>query len=90
MTASRGGWLAKAAVAIARRPSLWPTAARQVFVLAAPGWWRRAPYLPWPDPAYLRFRMQTAYGDADRSPDPGDVVTYLRWCRAWPGVAQPD
>jgi hypothetical protein len=34
-----------------------------------------------PDPAYLRFRMQTAYGDPNRDPDPDDVVTYLRWCR---------
>lgn len=90
MTAARRGWLAKAAVAIARHPSLWPTATRQVFVLAAPGWWRRSPHLPWPDPAYLRFRMQTAYGDADRAPEPGDVVTYLRWCRAWPSVARRD
>ncbi len=49
--------------------------------LAPTGWWRRWPPLPRPDPAYLRFRLQTAYGDPGRDPDPGDVVTYLRWCR---------
>jgi len=70
--------------AVARRPSLWATALRQVRVLAVPGWWRHAPHLPVPDPAYLRFRMQTAYGDPDREPEPSDVVTYLHWCRAWP------
>ncbi len=63
------------------RPWLWPTALRQVQALAPPRWWRRRPYLPLPDPAYLAFRLQTMYGDATRPPDPADVVAYLRWCR---------
>lgn len=51
-------------------------------MLAPPGWWRRPPFLPLPAPDYLRFRMETAYGGAgDQEPDPGDLVTYLRWCR---------
>jgi hypothetical protein len=79
-------WVLRAAVALAVRPDLWITAVRQVLVLAVDGWWRRAPFLPLPDPAYLRFRFQTMYGDPDHAPDPGDVVTYLRWCRAWPKV----
>jgi hypothetical protein len=32
---------------------------------------------------YLRFRMVTQYGDADRPPEPTDVVAYLTWCRDW-------
>jgi hypothetical protein len=68
---------------VAVRPWLWSIAVVQVFVLAQPGWWRRFPPLPVPDPAYLRFRLQTAYGDADRDPEPADVVTYLQWCRAY-------
>ena len=79
-------WVARAALALARHPDLWTTAARQVLVLAVDGWWRRPPFLPLPDRAYLRFRFQTMYGDPDRSPEPDDVVTYLRWCRAWPRV----
>ena len=79
-------WLRAAALAVLRRPDLWLTAVRQLAVLATPGWWRRAPRLPLPDPDYLRFRLQTAYGDADRPPEPHDVVTYLHWCRAWPRV----
>ncbi|MDQ6697620.1 MAG: hypothetical protein M3Z46_09220 [Actinomycetota bacterium] len=67
---------------MARHPSLWATAAGQVLRLATPGWWRRRPFLPLPDPAYLAFRLETAYGD-DRRPDPADVVTYLRWCHDW-------
>ena len=34
---------------------------------------------PLPDPAYLRFRLETQYG-TDRAPDPDDIVTYLHWC----------
>jgi hypothetical protein len=69
--------------AVLRHPSLWVTAIRQAVRLAGRGWWRRPPYLPLPDRGYLGFRLVTAYGSADRSPDPDDLVAYLRWCRAW-------
>lgn len=62
------------------RPSLWGVALVQMLRLAAPGWWRRPPFLPLPDPAYLRFRLETQYG-SDHEPEPADVVTYLHWCR---------
>ena len=82
------GWVVHAALAVLVRPSLWVTAIRQVFLLAVPGWWRRAPYLPLPDRAYLAFRFRTAYGDAGRGPGPADIVTYLHWCRGWPHVSR--
>jgi hypothetical protein len=84
----RSSWALRAALAVAAHPGLWGTAARQVLVLAPSGWWRESPHLPLPDPAYLRFRLQTAYGDPDRDPDPADVITYLHWCRAWPRVTR--
>jgi hypothetical protein len=68
--------------AVAARPYLWPTAVSQVARLARPGWWRRWPPLPEPDPEYLRFRARTAYGDADHPLAPSDVVSWLEWCRA--------
>jgi hypothetical protein len=78
-------WALAAARAVVRHPSLWATGVRQALVLAAPGWWRRPPFLPLPSPDYLRFRLQTAYGGAgDQDPEPADVVTYLRWCRSLP------
>lgn len=80
------GSIVRAAVALASHPSLWGTAVRQVFVLAVDGWWRRAPFLPLPDRAYLGFRFQTMYGDPDRPPAAQDVITYLHWCRAWPKI----
>ena len=77
-------WAFRMLAAIARRPDLWTTALRQVIVLAPDGWWRRRPFLPLPDRDYMRFRLVTAYGDADREPDPDDLIAYLHWCRAWP------
>jgi hypothetical protein len=73
--------LAPAALAVLVRPWLWPSALHQLRVLAAPGWWRRAPHLPLPPDGYWRFRMVTAYGDPDAAPVPADLVTYLGWCR---------
>ncbi|MBV8161808.1 MAG: hypothetical protein JO265_12860 [Acidimicrobiia bacterium] len=78
-----GRWWWRVAGGVAARPSLWVTAARQVLRLSAPGWFRRWPPVPAPDPGYVRFRLQTQYGDPEREPDPEDVVAYLRWCRAY-------
>jgi hypothetical protein len=55
----------------------------QIFVLAARGWWRRPPFLPLPDRDYLRFRLQTQYGDPNHRAEPGDLITYLEWCRSY-------
>ncbi|MGQ0520600.1 MAG: hypothetical protein ACT4PX_05545 [Actinomycetota bacterium] len=77
-----GAWLA-AAGAVAARPHLWPTAVRQAALLAPPGWWRRRPFLPLPDPGYLAFRLETMYGGEAPAPHAGDVVAYLRWCRSY-------
>ena len=76
----RWGW--RALLAILPHPDLWWTGLRQARVLAAPGWWRRPPFLPLPDAGYLRFRMETAYGGAgDQPPRARDLVTYLRWVK---------
>lgn len=80
-------WGLRAVVAVAVRPQLWATAVVQLFRLARPGWWHRWPLLPLPDPAYLQFRLVTAYGDGERPPEVADLLTYLHWCRAWPRVA---
>ena len=76
-----------AVATVARHPHLWGTALRQARLLARPGWWRRPPFLPVPDPDYLRFRLLTAYGgDGTAVPEPADLVAYLTWCRAFPYV----
>lgn len=68
---------------VVRHPSLWVTAGRQGLRLVHPKWWRTWPPIPSVPDAYLRFRLVTAYGDADAEPAAQDVVTWLRWCRTW-------
>ncbi|MCY3960638.1 MAG: hypothetical protein OXG34_03075 [bacterium] len=58
-------------------PSLWTTSVRL-------GWRLRL----FPDPAYMKFRMVTMYGDAQAQPQADDLVTYLRWCRSWEQAAR--
>jgi hypothetical protein len=45
------------------------------------GWWARFPFLPLPDPTYLRWRMYTAYGDEAAVPPVRDVERFARWRR---------
>jgi hypothetical protein len=77
--------LATTALAVLRHPALWAIAARQLRLTARRHWWRHPPFLPLPSADYVRFRMQTQYGDAADAPTADDVVAYLRWCRDWPG-----
>lgn len=88
MSAVVSGLPLRAVLAVLRRPDLWVTACRQALVLAPDGWWRRAPFLPLPDPDYLRFRMITAHGGDGTGAAPAavgrDLVTYLEWCRTRP------
>jgi hypothetical protein len=79
-------WLRAGAMA-ALRPRLWPTALRQMVRLARARWWRRPPFLPVPDREYLRFRLQTQYGDAP--PVARDLVAYLEWCRSMERIGTP-
>ncbi|MGI8661645.1 MAG: hypothetical protein ACR2LQ_00340 [Acidimicrobiales bacterium] len=72
----------KVIVAVARHPSLWVTAVVQGLRLVPRRWWARSPFLPVPDRAYLRFRLETQYGGAgELGPDPADVITWLMWCK---------
>ena len=81
-------WVARAAWVLLRHPALWAVAVVQLFRLAAPGWWRRWPPLPLPDRDYLRFRLQSQYGDPEREPAPADLVSYLHWCKSYGKVAR--
>lgn len=71
-----------AVLAVVRRPRLWPTAIVQARRLAAPGWWRRAPFLPVPTPEYRAMRATIQYGDPNHSIEPADLLKYLTWCKA--------
>jgi hypothetical protein len=82
MRARGGGLAARGVRALGARPTLWPAAFGALRRLAPQRWWRRPPFLPVPDAAYWRFRMETAYGnDAPGRPSAEDIVDYLRWCQ---------
>lgn len=66
-----------AALALLKRPDLWPAALR----LVPPGWWRSWPPVPVPPKGYREFRTETMYGPGGRL-DVDDLVVYLEWCRA--------
>jgi hypothetical protein len=63
-----------------RRPRSIPNAIGAAAALAPRGWWRHRPFLPLPDPAYWRFRMETASGgEGDARPSPQEVVEVADW-----------
>lgn len=76
-----GPWWWSGARAVARRPDLWWTAWGQLQALVPRRWWARRPPLPLPAPAWIAFRMETAYGRPDARPRSDDVVTFLEWCK---------
>ncbi|MCY3756127.1 MAG: hypothetical protein OXG96_00225 [Acidobacteria bacterium] len=46
------------------------------------GWYRRYPFLPLPPRDYLRWRMETAYGDKSLGNARWkDIAAYARWRR---------
>lgn len=67
----------QSALALIKRPDLWPSAVR----LVPRRWWRRWPPLPVPPADYRRFRTETMYGPGGRL-EARDLVRYLEWCRA--------
>lgn len=75
--------------AVLRRPDLWGTALGELRRMAPTHWWRRPPHLPVPDRRLWEFRMVTAYGRADVTPDRRDVVAFLEWCRATSPAPDP-
>jgi hypothetical protein len=84
----RASEIVTVAAAVARRPTLWPTAARQARRLAPDRWWRRPPFLPVPARDYLAFRSTTQYGRAGHPLEVDDVVRYLTWCRQLAAVTR--
>jgi hypothetical protein len=62
-----------------RRPRLAVDLVRVTWRFRSVGWYRRFPFLPLPDPTYVRWRMYTAYGDYNAIPTVTDVERYARW-----------
>jgi hypothetical protein len=62
-----------------RRPSLIPALLGAAWTFRARDWYRRPPFLPLPPRSYMRWRMETAYGDADFTPRLDQIERYVAW-----------
>lgn len=65
-----------------RRPQLIPALMGMAWAFRAQGWMRRAPFLPLPPRDYMRWRMETAYGDPDAVPPAVELERFVRWAHA--------
>ncbi|MCC7133795.1 MAG: hypothetical protein IT352_14140 [Gemmatimonadales bacterium] len=81
---STRGWGGLALALTARavvNPRLALDLVRTAWAFRRRRWWAQAPFLPVPDPTYLRWRMYTAYGDEAAVPPVNDIVRFARWRR---------
>jgi len=62
-----------------RRPRLIPHLLGAAWAFRARDWYKRFPFLPSPPRSYMRWRMDTAYGDPDATPPLADLERYLVW-----------
>lgn len=88
-TTYRGSW-GRLVLALALRAAVNPRLAvdlvRTAWAFRRRDWWARAPFLPLPDRAYLRWRMYTAYADEAAVPPVDDVIRFARWRRTTMGL----
>ena len=62
-----------------RRPTLVPCMVGAAWAFRSRDWFRRPPFLPVPSSAYLRWRLETAYGDPEAVPPAEELERFLRW-----------
>jgi len=62
-----------------RRPWIVPCLLGAAWAFRARDWYRRPPFLPMPPRSYLRWRLDTAYGDPDVLPTLDEMERYLVW-----------
>ena len=62
-----------------RRPRMIPYLLRAAWAFRARDWYRRVPFLPIPPRSYMRWRLETAYGDPNATPTIDEMERYLRW-----------
>lgn len=65
-----------------RRPGLIPHMVGAAWAFRSRHWYRKPPFLPLPSRAYMRWRLETAYGDPDAVPPADEMERFLRWSSA--------
>ena len=62
-----------------RRPRTVPYLLRAAWAFRSRDWYCRPPFLPLPPASYMKWRMETAYGDPDVVPTDDELERYLLW-----------
>ena len=62
-----------------RRPLLIPALIGAAWAFRRRDWYRRPPFLPLPSASFLRWRLETAYGDPHALPPIEELERFLRW-----------
>lgn len=62
-----------------RRPRLWPALLSAAWAFRPRNWYRKAPFLPLPSKAYMRWRLETAYGEPDAVPPADEIARFVTW-----------
>lgn len=62
-----------------RRPRMIPDLLGAAWAFRARRWYLRPPFVPLPPRTYLRWRMETAYGDPEAVPTLDEMERYLAW-----------
>ncbi len=62
-----------------RRPAVIPALLATGWAFRRRGWHRRPPFLPLPSASFLRWRLDTAYGDPSARPPMDEAERFLRW-----------
>ena len=74
-------WSIVSMIVILMHPSIYFIALVQIKAFIRKNWYAHFPYLPIPYVPYLRFRMETLYGNSSALPPTDDLIDYLKWCR---------
>ena len=61
------------------RPRLWPALLSAAWAFRPRGWYRRPPFLPVPSRTYMRWRLETAYGEPDAVPPADEIERFVTW-----------
>ncbi len=69
------------AAVLARRPWLLPLLLSSAWAFRSRAWFRQKPFLPVPSRAYVRWRLDTAYGNPEADPPLEELLRFLRWAR---------
>lgn len=74
-------WLKSVLTAVLKHPALALPAIIQAKLLVPNNWIKKYPFLPLPDKKWIRFRMETAYGDPNYIPDHDEIAQFLGWTK---------